>query len=125
MKILIGLSGGVDSAVAAYLLKKQGYEVTGTIMSIWDGSLPAPKTKGNDSCFGPENENIEMVHKIADFLKIPIYITDCRKEYKKIVLENFRNEYKEGRTPNPCIRCNAYIKFGIFSSRCKKNKALF
>ncbi|MDR0800832.1 MAG: hypothetical protein LBN01_04875, partial [Endomicrobium sp.] len=55
MKILIGLSGGVDSAVAAYLLKKQGYEVTGTTMYIWDGSLPAPKTKGNDSCLGPEN----------------------------------------------------------------------
>jgi tRNA-specific 2-thiouridylase len=113
MKILIGLSGGVDSAVAAYLLKKRGYKLTGTTMSIWDGSLPLPKTKDKDSCFGPENENIDTVHKIADFLKIPLYITDCREEYKKIVLENFRNEYKEGRTPNPCVRCNAYIKFGI------------
>ncbi|BAV58891.1 tRNA (5-methylaminomethyl-2-thiouridylate)-methyltransferase [Candidatus Endomicrobiellum trichonymphae] len=125
MKILIGLSGGVDSAVAAYLLKKQGYEVTGTTMSIWDNFLPAPKTKVNDSCLGPENENIETAHKIADFLTIPLYVTDCSGEYKKVVLENFRNEYKEGRTPNPCIRCNAYIKFGILPAAVKKTGLSF
>jgi tRNA-specific 2-thiouridylase len=125
MKILIGLSGGVDSAVAAYLLKNQGYEVIGAIMSIWDSSLPVPKTKDSNSCFGPENENIKTAYKIADFLKIPLYIADCREEYKKIILENFRNEYKEGRTPNPCVRCNAYIKFGILPTALRKTGLSF
>ncbi|MCA6080387.1 MAG: tRNA 2-thiouridine(34) synthase MnmA [Endomicrobium sp.] len=120
MKILVGLSGGVDSAVAAYLLKKQGHEVTGAMMSIWDDSLPKPKIKNADSCLGPENEDIETARKISDFLKIPLHIIDCQKEYKKVVLENFKNEYKEGRTPNPCILCNAYIKFGILPAAAKR-----
>lgn len=120
MKILVGLSGGVDSAVAAYLLKKQGHEVIGAMMSIWDGSLPEPKVKGADACLGPEEEDIETVHKIADFLKIPLHVVDCCEEYKKIVLENFRNEYKEGRTPNPCVWCNTYIKFGVFPIAARK-----
>jgi tRNA-specific 2-thiouridylase len=119
MNILIGLSGGVDSAVAAYLLKKQGYRVTGTIMSIWDGSLKVPETKSANACFGPEGEDIKAAQKIAGFLKIPIHIIDCSEEYKKIVLENFRNEYKEGRTPNPCVRCNAYIKFSVLPAAAK------
>jgi tRNA-specific 2-thiouridylase len=120
MKILIGLSGGVDSAVAAYLLKKQGHDITGAMMSIWDNSVPAPKTKGADACFGPEEEDIETVKKIAGFLKIPVEIIDCREEYKRVVLDNFKNEYKQGRTPNPCVWCNAYIKFGVLPEAAKR-----
>jgi tRNA-specific 2-thiouridylase len=125
MKILVGLSGGVDSAIAVYLLKKQGHEVVGAMMSIWDGSIPTPQNKGVDTCLGPEKEDIETVHKIADFLKIPVHILDCREEYKKVVIENFRNEYKEGRTPNPCVWCNAYIKFGALPLTAKKNGITF
>ncbi|MDR1400794.1 MAG: tRNA 2-thiouridine(34) synthase MnmA [Endomicrobium sp.] len=125
MKVLIGLSGGVDSAVAAYLLKKQGHEVIGAMMSIWNNSFKVTKIKSYDTCFGPEDEDIEAVHKIADFIKIPLHIIDCREEYKKCVLENFRNEYKEGRTPNPCILCNAYIKFGVFPATVKKAGIVF
>ncbi|GHT48149.1 tRNA-specific 2-thiouridylase MnmA [Endomicrobiia bacterium] len=125
MKILIGLSGGVDSAVAAYLLKKQGYEVTGVMMSIWDGSLPIPKNKGCDACLGPEDEDIVAVHKIANFLKIPLKVLDCRKEYKRVVIENFRSEYKQGRTPNPCVLCNAHIKFKVLPNTAKKTGVSF
>ncbi|MDR0956830.1 MAG: tRNA 2-thiouridine(34) synthase MnmA [Endomicrobium sp.] len=120
MKILVGLSGGVDSAVTAYLLKNQGYEVIGAIMSIWDNSIPISKTKEYEACLGPEDEDIKTTRRIADFLKIPLYILDCHKEYKKIVIENFRNEYKEGRTPNPCVWCNTYIKFGVLPQMTKK-----
>ncbi|MDR1195323.1 MAG: tRNA 2-thiouridine(34) synthase MnmA [Endomicrobium sp.] len=120
MKILVGLSGGVDSAVAAYLLKKQGHEVIGAMMSIWDNSVPSPKTKSVDACFGPEDEDIETVRKIAAFLDIPVEIIDCHGEYERVVLDNFKAEYKEGRTPNPCVWCNAYIKFGVLPAAAKK-----
>ncbi|MDR3330869.1 MAG: tRNA 2-thiouridine(34) synthase MnmA [Endomicrobium sp.] len=126
MKILVALSGGVDSAVTAYLLKKQGHEIIGIMMSIWDDSFSISTTKSvNDACLGSEDENIKTTYKIANFLKIPLHILDCHEEYKKIVLENFRNEYKEGRTPNPCILCNAYIKFGVLPLAIKRNGISF
>ncbi|MDR3195921.1 MAG: tRNA 2-thiouridine(34) synthase MnmA [Endomicrobium sp.] len=125
MKILAGLSGGVDSAITAYLLKEQGHEVIGAMMSVWDGSIPAAQNKGVDACLGPEDEDVETVHKIAAFLKIPVYILDCREEYKKVVIENFRSEYKKGRTPNPCVWCNAYIKFGVLPLTARKNNISF
>jgi tRNA-specific 2-thiouridylase len=125
MRVLVGLSGGVDSAVAAYLLKKQGHEVIGAMMSIWDNSFPVSKTKDVDACFGPEEEDIKIVHKIANLLEIPIYILNCCEEYKKIVIENFRNEYRYGRTPNPCIWCNTYIKFNIFPIKARNEGIYF
>jgi len=125
MKILVGLSGGVDSAVAAYLLKQQGHEVTGAMMSIWDSSMPAPKVEGAGACLGPENDDIAAVKKISKFLKIPYHIIDCREEYKAVVLENFKSEYKSGRTPNPCVWCNTYIKFGVLPQAAKRTGLSF
>ena len=119
MKILVGLSGGVDSAIAAYLLKKQGHEVTGAIMSIWDESMTSVAINPEGGCFGPEDKDIAAVKKVAEFLGISYKVIDCRKEYSKIVLENFRSEYKEGRTPNPCVWCNTYIKFGMLPQAAK------
>jgi len=105
----VGLSGGVDSALAAALLKEQGHEVAGAIMSTWDGSTPA---EHGNACFGPEDKDIETAGNVARALGIPFHVIDCREKFKKIVLENFKDEYKNGRTPNPCVICNSFIKFG-------------
>ena len=112
MKIAIGLSGGVDSAVAALLLKQAGHEVIGTTMKIWDGKRVAP-VKGN-SCYGSgEHEDIEDASKLCGILGIPYHVIDCAQQYNEIVLRYFNDEYHAGRTPNPCVACNEKIKFGI------------
>ena len=110
MKIAVGLSGGVDSSVAAAILKKQGHEVTGIIMKIWDGT--PVKTHGGHACYGPDEiEDIEDARRVSEILDIPFHVIDLTEDYKKEVLEYFRKEYISGRTPNPCVICNRKIKF--------------
>ena len=118
--VIVGLSGGVDSSVAAYLLKEQGYSVTGVTMAIWDQPGTTSPT-GKHSCYGPdEQEEIREAREIAGILEIPYYVFDCSGRYKELVLENFRQEYLAGRTPNPCVRCNQLIKFGMLPEVAKK-----
>ena len=94
-KIAIGMSGGVDSSVAAALLKKQGYEVIGITMVLWDNDKSA----------------VEDAKKICDRLGIEHFVADFREEFKKTVMDYFASEYQNGRTPNPCIVCNRFLKF--------------
>jgi len=112
----MGMSGGLDSSVAAALLKQQGHQVTGVIMKIWSGE---PATgKGKHGCYGPEEEeDIEDARKMAEKLGIAFHVIDLTEEYKSEVLDYFCHEYTSGRTPNPCVRCNRRIKFGALVNK--------
>jgi tRNA-specific 2-thiouridylase len=126
MKILVGLSGGVDSSVAALILKQQGHEVIGATMSIWGKDGMAAKSGHKNACYGPdEKEDIEEARRIAKQLDIPYYVFDCVEQYEKIVLDNFKSEYIQGHTPNPCIWCNALVKFGVLPSMARLNGVEF
>lgn len=123
MKVLIGLSGGVDSAVAAYLLQKEGYDVTACFMRNWDAManndyLGNP-TINDNQC--PQEKDYDDAKLVAEKLGIKLLRVDFIKEYWDHVFSFFLEEYEHGRTPNPDILCNKYIKFDAFLEFAKKN----
>ncbi|MCM8785421.1 MAG: tRNA 2-thiouridine(34) synthase MnmA [Candidatus Omnitrophica bacterium] len=111
-KVIVGLSGGVDSSVSALLLKEKGYDVYGVFMKIFD-EKNEELGKKKSACYGPEKKDLEDAKKVCKILNIPLYVVDLKKEYNEIVLKYFVKEYIEGRTPNPCVICNRFIKFDI------------
>lgn len=123
MKVMVGLSGGVDSAVAAYLLKKQGYDVVACFMRNWDamanGDYLGNPTVNDDQC--PQEKDYQDAIKVAEKLGIQLLRVDFIKEYWDHVFSFFLSEYESGRTPNPDILCNKYIKFDAFLEFAKKN----
>ncbi len=118
MHILVGLSGGVDSSVAALILKNEGHVVTGVTMRIWAAGRYAGGA--GDACFGPhEADDIAAAEAFCRQIRIPYRTFDCAEAYERIVLADFRDEYLAGRTPNPCVRCNAAVKFGLLPERAR------
>ena len=107
-RVIVGLSGGVDSSVAAYLLKEQGYEVIGLFMKNWhDDSVTI-----SNECPWLEDSNDAML--VADKLGIPFQVVDLSEQYKERIVDYMFNEYEKGRTPNPDVLCNREIKFDVF-----------
>ena len=106
-RVVVGMSGGVDSSVAAYLLKEAGYEVIGVTMQIWQ-SEEEQVLEENGGCCGLQA--VEDARRVAGMLDIPYYVMNFREEFQKKVIDYFMAEYLAGRTPNPCIACNRYVK---------------
>jgi len=117
------MSGGVDSSVAAYLLKEQGYEVIGLTMDLFDVHRVKCGDSGTRSCCGWKAK--EDANRVAVDLRIPHYVVDFRREFEEAVVANFCGEYVLGRTPNPCVRCNEHIKFRALLERAHKLGADF
>ncbi len=106
-KVVIGMSGGVDSSVAAYLLKEQGYDVIGIMMKLSPDNPDYVENEGGCCSLSAVND----ARRVADVLDIPFYVMNFKEPFKKYVIDNFVEEYFSGRTPNPCIECNRKIKF--------------
>lgn len=107
-KVVVGMSGGVDSSVAAYLLKKEGYDVIGVTMQIWQDE-DRDELEDNGGCCGLSA--VDDARRVADKLEIPYYVLNFKKEFKESVIDYFIDEYLKGATPNPCIACNRYVKW--------------
>jgi len=118
-KVLVAMSGGVDSSVAAALIKEEGYAVIGVTMEVWDGEDFRGEIRRH-GCYGPgAGRDIEDARKVAEILRIPFHVLDLKREYKSQVLDYFCREYQSGRTPNPCIRCNRWVKFDALGKRAR------
>ncbi|MEW9093826.1 MAG: tRNA 2-thiouridine(34) synthase MnmA [Clostridiaceae bacterium] len=112
-RVVLAMSGGVDSSVAAHLLLKEGYEVIGVTMQIWDEDQEYEEREGGCCSLSSVNDARRVAYKLG----IPFYVMNFKEEFKEKIITNFVGEYLKGRTPNPCIACNKYIKFDSFLKR--------
>jgi len=106
-RVLLGMSGGVDSSVAGYLLRERGYDVVGVTMKVWPQDCIS---RAEDKCCGPQA--VADARTVAHSLGIPHYVVDEADEFERTVIQYFASEYQAGRTPNPCVMCNEKLKFG-------------
>src|SRR6266550_4735179 len=111
-RVLLGMSGGVDSSVAGHLLREQGYEVIGVTMKVWPQDCIS---RAEDKCCGPQA--VADARAVAHSLGIPHYVVDEADQFERLVIDYFSSEYQAGRTPNPCVMCNEKVKFGNLWSK--------
>jgi tRNA-specific 2-thiouridylase len=111
-RVLLGMSGGVDSSVAGYLLREQGYDVIGVTMKVWPQDCIS---RAEDKCCGPQA--VADARSVAHTLGIPHYVVDEADQFERVVIDYFASEYQAGRTPNPCVMCNEKLKFGNLWSK--------
>ncbi len=121
-RVLVAISGGVDSSVAAAILKRKGFKVIGVFLKFWQPSFPRGKQVENICC---SEQALFSARQLAEKLDIPFYIFDASSIFKKTVVDYFISEYKAGRTPNPCMMCNKFVKFGWLIDQAKKLGAQF
>jgi tRNA-specific 2-thiouridylase len=124
MKVAVGMSGGVDSSVASLLLLRAGHEVSGVLMKLWPG--PEAPSPAKSACYGPDEAgDIRAAEDVCARLGIRLRVIDCSKDYEEIVLRYVREGYAAGTTPNPCVRCNQLVKFGLLPEIARASGLLF
>lgn len=121
-KVVVGMSGGVDSTVAVKVLLDKGYDVIGVTMKLWDNESENYVMEEGGCC---SLSSVEDARRVASGLSIPFYVSNMKKAFKEKVVDYFIEEYKNGRTPNPCIACNKYLKFDDLLELAKKLGAYY
>ncbi|MCH3916755.1 MAG: tRNA 2-thiouridine(34) synthase MnmA [Spirochaetia bacterium] len=111
---MVGMSGGIDSTVVAYLLKQKGYDVIGVTMLLWSqrSNLTGKASKGNFCFSADKSQDIDRIQQLCSMIGIEHHVLNLSRNFEDVVLRNFKDEYLDGRTPNPCVWCNPTIKFG-------------
>ena len=121
-RVVVAMSGGVDSSVAAALLVEEGYDVVGIMMRLWSDSLETAAPVVNRCC---TPDQMADARRVADHLNIPFYVLDAQSQFREAIVQSFIDDHQHGRTPNPCIACNRKIRFGFLLQHAQALGAQF